>query len=210
MNCLTRLKERLLDITARKPSGWLGRLIYGRFSGGEQIDRLVLERLSLQRDDIYLELGQGGGILLDWVLEIASEAAAIDHSFDMVRLSRQRNRVAVEQGRLQLVHGDAASLPWRDGAFTCCACLRTFLFFSKPIQVLEEVSRVLKPGGRFVILTPANRNIEGETRRSSSSQDLLHRYTETELSSMLTRVGFVSVAIETVSSRLLCRAQTPS
>lgn len=197
MDVIARLAEWVLDVGARRPAGWIGRFIYGRLSGGEKEDRKVLEWLDLKADDRFFELGQGGGILLGWVLETAARAAAVDHSADMVELAKRRNRQAVEDGRLEIVQADAASLPWPDDSFTCGACLRTFLFFEEPEAVLREVGRVLRQGGRFVILTPAR----PEGRPMSG---LASRYTAEEVDELLQDAGFVSVRVEVTAGRLLC------
>jgi len=146
-----------LDVVARKPSGLLGRFVYSRLSGGDKPAQLALERLDLEPDDVHFALGQGGGVLLRTALEAVERTAAIDHSPDMVEPAKQLNGEALVGGRAEIVHGDAAWLPWPDDSFTCGACVATFLFFEEPTNVLHEVNRVLRPGGRFVIVTPAKK-----------------------------------------------------
>jgi ubiquinone/menaquinone biosynthesis C-methylase UbiE len=83
----------------------------------------------------------------------ANGAAGLDHSPDMLVLSRERNGEAVERGALELKLGDAAKLPWPDDAFTVALSANTFFFFERPELVLAELHRVLSPGGRLVIGT---------------------------------------------------------
>lgn len=204
---LARWKQSVVDITARKPSGRLGRFVYGRLAGVEKMGRMALERLELREDDVHLELAQGGGALLSRALETVGRAAAIDHSADMVELAKRKNRAALEEGRVEIVEGDAATLPWPEDSFTCGACTASFLFFEDPVRVLREVNRVLKPGGRFVMVTPAQQAsglIKTVFAPWASSMRL---YSEAEMRAMLAEAGFVSVEVKVLGKRLFCYAE---
>jgi len=47
---------------------------------------------------------------------------------------------------------DAHDLPFADDAFDVVTCANTFHYFTHPTQVLREARRVLRPGGRLVLL----------------------------------------------------------
>jgi len=47
--------------------------------------------------------------------------------------------------------GDAGALPYADGEFGLVVCQQGFQFFPDRVQVVKEVYRVLKPGGRVGI-----------------------------------------------------------
>eukprot|EP00933_Yihiella_yeosuensis_P081434 TRINITY_DN9503_c0_g9_i1.p1 TRINITY_DN9503_c0_g9~~TRINITY_DN9503_c0_g9_i1.p1 ORF type:complete len:404 (-),score=59.25 TRINITY_DN9503_c0_g9_i1:73-1251(-) len=47
-------------------------------------------------------------------------------------------------------------LPYEDGSFDIVTCTVSFDYLTKPLEVMKEVGRVLKPGGR-VILSTSNR-----------------------------------------------------
>ncbi|HEY1703360.1 MAG TPA: hypothetical protein VGG75_26965 [Trebonia sp.] len=86
-----RLSDRLVDVTARRPAGFVGRLIYRRAPGHEASFVQVMKWLGPLSGDRCLELGCGG-ILLERALAAgASSVAGLDHSQEMLTLSRKRN-----------------------------------------------------------------------------------------------------------------------
>lgn len=204
MGLITDMKQRLLDMTARKPSGSLGRFIYGRLSGGESGMVQALEALQLSTDDTYLEIGQGGGLLLKRVLRTVRSAAAIDHSADMVALAKANNRDAVEAGRLEVVQGRASELPWSDATFTRGACIAAFLFFDDPVAVLREIRRVLKPGGRFLIVTPAKKKSPLFPKLVGGKGEAVRFYAREQMAALVEEAGFASQRVTVVSGRLHC------
>jgi len=49
-------------------------------------------------------------------LETVKHAKAIDHSSDMVQIAIEKNQEAVSEGRVEIVVGNAESLPWGDNS----------------------------------------------------------------------------------------------
>jgi SAM-dependent methyltransferase len=201
------LADRLIDATARRPSGWIARKAYGSPLGApkghEAVFDEVLDVAGPLQGACCLEVGCGGGRLLERVLAAdAASAAGLDHSPDMLALSRERNREAIERGALELRLGDAAQLPWPDGAFTVALSANTFFFFERPELVLAELHRVVSPGGRVVIgtvpgplPTPSPRNWWVWVWGSR-----MHVYDDESMRCMLDAAGFASVTV-TRSSR---------
>ncbi|MGH3097608.1 MAG: methyltransferase domain-containing protein [Streptosporangiales bacterium] len=148
-----RLADWLTDRIARRPTGLLARAVYAdpieHQSGWEH----VLTALQLGPDDRLLEIGCGGGGLLDWALRTGCRATGVDHSRDMLSLAAQRNADAVAQAQLVLLQADAADLPVSDGAFTAVAMATVFMHLPDPAAVLAECRRVLDGSGRLAVAT---------------------------------------------------------
>jgi arsenite methyltransferase len=102
-----------------------------------------------------LDVGCGPGFL---AVELAREVGAagrvigIDASTDM--LAAARARVAREglTDRIDLAGGDAASLPFRAGAFDFVAAVQVYLYVAEIERALAEAARALRPGGRLVVV----------------------------------------------------------
>jgi len=202
------LKQKIVEVTARKPRGWLGKLLYKNPKSHNRAYEAIVARLELKSDDKYLEIGQGGGMLLKLALEKVERAAAIDHSRDMVDLARENNSEAVAEGRAEIVAGDAHSLPWADGSFTCVACTAVFVFLERPVVALKELHRVLQDGGRIAIVTLPKfggklKNLLFSTVCGIWSADM-NRYSNAEMAHMLKAAGFENVQVQLSGNRQLC------
>ena len=77
--------------------------------------------------------------------------AGLDLSDVQVDIARGRLAARIAAGSAEIVHGDAAALPWPDGTFTVVTCVGLFETFPDPEKVLAKMVRVLRPGGRVVL-----------------------------------------------------------
>ncbi len=189
---LTARYQYYIDRTARKPSGDEGRKLYNNPKSHYKGFQIILDYLDLQDTDEYMEIGCGGGILLGIALQKVSRAAALDHSKDMVELSGENNADSVQSGRAEIVEGDAAELPWEDNRFTAAASAHMFFFVEQPEQVLSEIYRVLKPGGRFAMATMSN-SIPGKLMYGFLYQ--MRTYSNSKMVKLMTDAGFKNVKV---------------
>ncbi|PID78234.1 MAG: methyltransferase type 11 [Deltaproteobacteria bacterium] len=187
-------RQKFIDRTARKPSGQTSRCAYTNPRGHYSSFRIILNLLALKPEDQYMEIGCGGGILLRSALETASFGAGIDHSPDMVEVSRENNAQAIESGRAQVVQGDVADLPWDDERFSAAASANMFFFVEEPEKALAEVYRVLRSGGRFAMVTSADTL---PVRLTLGWLYQLKSYSNEEMTEMLLRAGFCDIRVET-------------
>ena len=114
--------------------------------------RLVLPRLH-GRD--VLELGCGLGDLLADMLAAGYHCRAVEHSPQMVAAARetlQRRKVGEST---TVIQGSAQGLPFSDASFD--SVVSTFPSeFIYDTDTIAEVVRVLRPGGRLIVIEGAN------------------------------------------------------
>jgi len=77
-------------------------------------------------------------------------AVGIDSSQAMIDEARQRH--AGCELPLQFERGDAGQLRWHSGYFDACRADRVFQHLPDPERALDEMLRVLKPGGRVLVV----------------------------------------------------------
>jgi len=96
-----------------------------------------------------LEVGAGSAPCARWLLRAGARPVALDLSARMLRHAADLGRST--GAAVPLVQADAMQLPFRDGAFDlACSAFGAVPFVAEPEQVMREVARVLRPGGRWV------------------------------------------------------------
>lgn len=109
--------------------------------------------LSATSDQVILEIGAGAGQCARWLTrEVGARVVASDLSAGMLAVGRDvSERTGVAPPLLQC---DALTLPFGDAVFdTVYTAYGVVPFVADSAAVLREVSRVLRPGGRFVFST---------------------------------------------------------
>ena len=190
-----RIGDWITDRRARRPSGASGRQTHRDPKYQRPNFKLLPKTLALTREDFLLEVGCGGGAFLHDALASGCRAAAIDHSPEMVRLAREVNREAVEEGRLEVVEADAESIPYAAGRFSCAVTTGVFGFIPNPSACLAEIHRVLAPGGRLALFT-GTRELAGTPAAPEPMASRIHFYEDDELRRLGHDAGFVDVQVD--------------
>jgi SAM-dependent methyltransferase len=60
---------------------------------------------------------------------------------------------------LTLIRGDATALPFVDDSFEAVCCFAALHLFADPFAGLDEMTRVLMPGGRIALMTSVQRQL---------------------------------------------------
>jgi ubiquinone/menaquinone biosynthesis C-methylase UbiE len=121
----------------------------------EEIQRVRAEaekHLKVSVGQKVLDLGCGIGGATFRLLNIlgpAGLAAGVDISSAMVEAatSRAENRPGVE-----FRVGEACAIPYPDQFFDAARCERVFLYLPDRLAAIQEMKRVVKPGGQIVLL----------------------------------------------------------
>ena len=187
----SKWRRQFVDIKARKPSGRTGRRLYRDPKGHYRSFELLLDKLHLIPGESLLDICCGGGGLLERALSTAGHAAGLDHSPDMVSLTQENNAQAFAENRLDVRQGDAGALPWDVATFDAVANANALFFLPDPVQVFREAYRLLKPSGRFAVVTTAKRKLVSIAFGPWRSSMAL--YTDDQLADMLIKAGFVQV-----------------
>jgi ubiquinone/menaquinone biosynthesis C-methylase UbiE len=112
----------------------------------------VIALLDMRPRQALLEIGFGTGRLLEIVVRKRQQVllAGIDPSELM--LATAQARLAREIPRPDLRCGFAEALPWLEASFDAACAVHSFQFWSDPVRSASEIRRVLRPGGRLVLM----------------------------------------------------------
>ncbi|MFC2048445.1 ubiquinone/menaquinone biosynthesis methyltransferase [Chloroflexota bacterium] len=84
------------------------------------------------------------------------ELIGVDYSLPMLEIAAEKAGCSAKGRKVSFIYGDVVNLPFPDGYFDCVGISFAFrnLTYKNSLaeRYLAEVVRVLKPGGRFVIL----------------------------------------------------------
>jgi demethylmenaquinone methyltransferase/2-methoxy-6-polyprenyl-1,4-benzoquinol methylase len=116
-----------------------------------------LEMLNAQEGHHVLEIGFGTGhslIGLARSVGASGKVFGIDLSEKMIEISQKRTEDEALDGRIELSCGDALHLPYESESMDGIFMSFTLELFDTPEipLVLTECKRVLKPGGRIVVI----------------------------------------------------------
>ncbi|CAK0754321.1 Phosphatidylethanolamine N-methyltransferase [Gammaproteobacteria bacterium] len=113
--------------------------------------KLIVQALHLRPEDRILEVGVGTGLSLP-LYPSTVRITGIDISMEMLDIARER----VTQDRLpnveELLEMDAEKLRFSDAKFDKVIAMYVVSVVANPIQVVEEMRRVCKPGGELFIV----------------------------------------------------------
>jgi ubiquinone/menaquinone biosynthesis C-methylase UbiE len=128
---------------------WYAKNTAGDIRGQQRVVQAVLDRLP--DGGRVLEVAPGPGYL---AIELAKRGTftvtGLDISASFVRIASENARragVSVDFRR-----GDAARMPFADESFDLVVCRAAFKNFADPIGALDELYRVLRPGGSASII----------------------------------------------------------
>ena len=123
---------------------------------------LGLEKAAIQPQDKVLEVAVGPGVTLTEILKRVDRATVV-YGVDLSprMLEKARRRVsAAGYANVDLREADTRQLPFPDGAFD--VLYNSYMLDLIPLQdlpvVLSEYARVLKPGGRLVLVNMSKEN----------------------------------------------------
>lgn len=106
--------------------------------------KYVLSRMPVEADDVVLDLGTGSGYALRALRErgIAS-GVGLDGAPEMLRNARSYT----DDAAIAFVRGDFDCLPFGTDTFDHCFTMEAFYYAQRPHHTLQEIRRVLRPGG---------------------------------------------------------------
>jgi ubiquinone/menaquinone biosynthesis C-methylase UbiE/DNA-binding transcriptional ArsR family regulator len=105
----------------------------------------------LPRDWVVADIGTGTGFLLPMLADNFTQVISVDPAANMLECARQR--VADHPARnVQFHQGDLSRLPIEDCACDLAIACLVLHHVTEPEAALVEIHRVLKPGGRMLLV----------------------------------------------------------
>jgi ubiquinone/menaquinone biosynthesis C-methylase UbiE len=160
----------------------------------------TLALMDLQPADRVLDLGCGTGWASRRMARVvtAGEVMGLDVADEMLRRAEQ---ASAGTANLRYVWGSAENIPAPDGHFSKVLSVESFYYYADQGQALDELRRVMSPGGQLFILINLYKDNHYSLRWVGQLKVPVQALSEAEYLALLKKHGFGSVEARRIPDR---------
>jgi ubiquinone/menaquinone biosynthesis C-methylase UbiE len=179
---------------------------FNRWAAAGEGEKMEHHHLDITQKTIRLmDLGPGARVLdlgcgAGWATRLLAQSVAggeqsgqvvgLDVSDEMIRLAQESSRAFTN---IQYVVGSAQRIPWQDNFFDRVLSVESFYYYSDQDRALDELFRVMAPGGRVFILINLYRDNEYSLQWVDKLKVPVHVRSAAEYEEMFKKHGFENV-----------------
>ncbi len=149
------MKYHKLVENAERPQGFWGKMMIKSMNKGHSdLTDWALVHLEIKRSYNVLDVGCGGGKTVSKLCTKIGNGKVfgIDYSELCVEKSKKLNKNNIMCGKASILQASVSSLPFDDDKFDLVTAVETYYFWPDKLNDLKEVYRVLKPGGKLLLV----------------------------------------------------------
>lgn len=120
-----------------------------------------IRAVSRGRSIRMLDVGCGTGVFASAVRAALPEVKVVGIDLVAEMLAKGRSRWQSHSGHVFPVQGDSERLPFSSASFDIVTCANSFHHYPRQERAIAEMRRVLKPGGRLMIIDGYRDNLWG-------------------------------------------------
>jgi len=182
----------------RKPEGFFGKIMVSGMNGGghAHLANWALSSIYIASNANILDVGCGGGANVARLLKRTPKGhvTGIDYSPVSVSKSQKVNAKSISSHHCHILQGNANALPFKENEFHLVTAFETVYFWPEIEKCFAGIHRILKEGGRFVIVNESDGSSDKDAKWEKII-DGMHTYSPDELQELLEKTGFHDVAI---------------
>jgi ubiquinone/menaquinone biosynthesis C-methylase UbiE len=162
------------------------------------ITEQTLALMGLQPTDRILDLGCGTGWASRRMARVAAEVTGLDVADEMLRRAAE---ASAGISNVRYVWGSAEKIPAADNAFTKVLSVESFYYYADQGKALDELRRVMAPGGRLFILINLYKDNHYSLRWVTELKVPVQTLSEAEYVALLQAHGFRDVTAQHIPDR---------
>ena len=178
-----------------KPIGFGGKLMVKLMNiGHAKVAEWGFSHVNIPSSATVLDIGCGGGSnVASWIKRCPKgHITGLDYSPVSVAASQKYNQKAISENRCQIVEGDVSRLTFTENTFDAVSAFETVYFWPGLENCFQEVFRVLKKGGTFLIVNESDGTNPKQDKWINIIEGL-KIYKESDLTETLKNVGFTNI-----------------
>ncbi len=157
-----------------------------------EMTRSSIELVLLKENDSILELGHGNCSHLGEILEHIKSGSytGLEISETMHKQAKRKNLKHISLRKATFLLYDGTKIPFKDAQFDKIITTNTLYFWQKPVTLLNELYRVLKPNGRCCIAYAQQEFMEN----LPFVDDIFELYTNEKVSDLVSNTSFRNIS----------------
>lgn len=157
--------------------------------------KFAFKNLDLSQGNEILEIGPADGHFLKELFDLETDLLykGLDLSEEMIRQANLLNSDLVKEKKAEFIFGDVSELPFEKDSFDRIFTINTLYFWPDPVKGINELSRVIRPNGKILIVIRSKETME----KMPFTQFGFRLYSEKELTDLLSVSGKNKFKIET-------------
>jgi SAM-dependent methyltransferase len=137
----------------KKPDRFAGRFFASLMNASHApLMDWAFTHLEIPEGATALDVGCGGGRTISKLAAKAAQVYGIDYAAGSVAASRTHNKRLVAEGRVHVEQASVSRLPFADDKFDLVTAIETQYYWPNLAGDMKEILRVLKPGGRLMVV----------------------------------------------------------
>ena len=193
------MKYHKLTENAEKPQGFWGRLMIRSMNKGHnELTDWALSYLNIENGWRVLDVGCGGGRTVSKLCAMvgSGKVYGIDYSELCVKKSEKYNHKNVLCGKAEITQASVSELPFPSGSFDLVTAVETYYFWLDKLHDLVEIHRVLRSGGKLLLVFEMLKSEENPDRWKAVEERLnIKAVSSGEINEMLLRAGYRNIRL---------------
>lgn len=191
------MKYHKLVENAVKPQGfWGSMMIRSMNKGHSELTDWALCHLKLEGSERMLDVGCGGGKTVSKLCAMLKNGKVygIDYSELCVEKAKKLNRKNVMCEKAVISRASVSELPFEDCFFDVVTAVETYYFWPDKLHDLMEISRVIKPYGKLLLVFEMLKDKNNPDKWSEVEQRLnIEAVTREGIVDILLRAGYQNI-----------------